>query len=75
MLKNSFNILFLFSIHYLWIVYTSNLIPNRMKKQLLLIVLFVFMGASTLLAQTGVIIVVGFSQNHIFTGQLILNIL
>ena len=62
MLKNSFEILFLFPKPYLWDVYTSNLIPNRMKKQLLLIVLFVFMGASTLLAQTRVIIVVGFPK-------------
>lgn len=73
MLKNSFEILFLFPKPYLWDVYTSNLIPNRMKKQQLLIVLSAFMDFSILFRQTRVLIPVGFFTSHFFTSQLILN--
>lgn len=75
MLKNSFEILFLFPKPYLWDVYTSNLMLNRMKKQLLLIVLSAFMGASTISTQTRIIFAAGFFISHLFISQLILNIL
>lgn len=46
-----------------------------MKKQLLLIVLSAFMGASTISTQTRIIFAAGFFISHLFISQLILNIL